>query len=47
MWHGHLIRPALSAASFHPLRVCRVYTPTPHGWERFLRVCVGLSPNGS
>jgi hypothetical protein len=44
MWQGHLIRPAPSAASFHPPRFRRVYTPSPHGFEGFLRACVGLAP---
>ena len=44
MWHGHLIRPAPSAVSSHPPHWGRVYTPTPDGYERFLRACVGLPP---
>jgi hypothetical protein len=44
MRHGHLIRPASSAASFHPPQLRRAYTPTPHGFESFLRACVGLAP---
>jgi Beta/Gamma crystallin len=44
MWHGHLIRPASSAASFHPPQLRRAYTPTPNGFESFLRACVGLAP---
>ena len=44
MWHGHLIRPASSAASFHPPQLRRAYTLTPHGFESFLRACVGLAP---
>jgi hypothetical protein len=42
MWQGHLIRPA-PAAGQPPCRPW-VYTPTPHGFERFLRACVGLCP---
>ena len=48
MWHGHLIRPVPSQAS--PLDQpppLRMYTPTPDGFERFLRECVGLSRGGA
>jgi hypothetical protein len=48
MWQGHLIRQVPSQAS--PLSQPpprRVYTPTPYGFERFLRECVGLSRNES
>jgi len=44
MWQGHLIRPAPSVASSQPPRGRGVYTPTPEGFERFLRACVGLPP---
>jgi hypothetical protein len=45
MWQGHLIRPAPSPVSLRDQpRLHRLYTPTPDGYERFLRACVGLSP---
>ena len=44
MWQGHLILPASSAAASQPRRGRRVYTPTPDGFEHFLRACVGLAP---
>ena len=46
MWQGHLIRPVPSRpfARSRP-RPRRVYTPTPQGFERFLRECVGV-PRG-
>jgi hypothetical protein len=44
MWQGHLIRPAPSETSVYPPRGRRVYSPTPDGFERFLRACVGLPP---
>jgi hypothetical protein len=47
MWQGHLIRRALSKASPHyPPPPRWVYTPTPDGFERFLRACVGLLVGG-
>jgi hypothetical protein len=44
VWQNPLIRQAPSAAfPLHQPPPNEVYTPTPDGFERFLRVCVGLS----
>jgi hypothetical protein len=44
MWPGPLIRraPFQAFPLYQPPR-CRVCTPTPDGFERFLRACVGLA----
>jgi hypothetical protein len=44
MWQGPLIRRApFQAFPFDQPPPHRVWTPTPDGFERFLRDCVGLS----
>jgi hypothetical protein len=44
MWQGHLIRQVpFKTSPRHLPRPHRVYSPTPDGFERFLRACVGLS----
>jgi hypothetical protein len=44
MRQSHLVRQVPANASpRYPLPPRRVYTPTPNGFERFLRGCVGLA----
>jgi len=48
MWQGHLIRQIPGNASpRRPPSPRPVYTPTPDGFERFLRAYVGLSRHES